>query len=106
MEYDLEVAGGLFAFNMDGSWYVLLGAVASVVNKSTARIGQLLQEKTYLKQGSPPKIIATRETHSDNWPRLVNTYAAFTAKASSGGQRTRRKKAAPQNLALYPLELA
>jgi hypothetical protein len=105
-EYFLEAAGGLQSFNIAGEWYVFLSALAKVVDKSNGNISVLLGRHSSLSDGAPPVLLASRTKMQAVWPRLLQTYEVVTAKISAGGEYKRKKVRPPNNLTLYPLEVA
>jgi hypothetical protein len=105
-EYFLEAAGGLQSFNIAGEWYVFLSALAKVVDTSNGNISVLLGRHPGLSDGAPPVLLASRTKMQAVWPRLLQTYEGVTVKISAGGEYKRKKVRPPNNLTLYPLEVA
>jgi hypothetical protein len=105
--YDVEPAGGLHAFNMEGEWYVFLPALAKVVNKVNGTISVLLGRHASLqpRKGDPQVILASRAGVPTEWPRLLKTYEKVKVQIATGGEYKRKKVRPPPNLTLYPLEV-
>ena len=104
--YVTVTAGGLHAFNMNGEWYVFLSALAKVVEKTNGNISVLLGRNEHLTDGAPPVRHMKRSEIPVAWSQLLNTYNTVTGKLASGGEYKRKKVRAPQNLTLYPIEVA
>ena len=105
--YDVEPAGGLHAFNMEGEWYVFLPALAKVVNKVNGTISVLLGRHASLQpgEGDPQVILASRTEVPAEWQRLLKTYEIVKVRMTPSGEYKRKKGRPPPNLTLYPLEV-
>ncbi len=105
--YGLEAASGLYAFDMEGEWYVFLPALAKVVDTSNGNISVLLNRHAILQAGerAPQVIHASKAKMPAEWHRLVKTYDEVKTQLASGGEYKRIKVRPPLNLTLYPLEV-
>ena len=104
--YEIEKAGGLYAFHRDDGWYVFVSPLAKVIGYTDPYISRLVSRNENLLQGTPPVVKATAKALPVEWNRLLSTYAAVQLKLTPGGERKRKKPRPPQNLTLYPAEVA
>ena len=104
--YEIEKAGGLYAFHMEDGWYVFVSPLANVIKCTAPYISQLVSRNENLLQGARPVVKATAKTLHAEWERLLCTYTAVQLKLTPGGERKRKKPRPPQNLTLYPAEVA
>ena len=106
-EYATEPVGGLHAFNMNGSWYVFRGRLASVIHKTPEYLNGVLHDHEELTAGAPPvQAMITKRLMPVEWSGLVKTFKTVDAKKQLGGEYKRAKKRGPPNLTLFPLEVA